>query len=214
MGSSITDTLAIPDERPQHKIILDGFWIMQAEVTNAQYKRCIEAKVCIGTDTNLWNDSTYAQHPVVSITWEQAQKYANWVGGRLPTEAEWEHACRGTEGRIYPWGNEAPDADLLNYVGSKKKDTTPVGSYPPGANGLYDMAGNVQEWTADWYDYYYNAPAPEHNPKGPNSGISKVVRGGSFASDDYDVRCSARFTIGPSTQSFPIGFRVVAVGSP
>ncbi|CAN5412784.1 hypothetical protein BH10CHL1_BH10CHL1_48440 [soil metagenome] len=213
MGSSITDTLADAAERPQHPVNLDGFWIMQTEVTNAQYKGCVAADVCTQPENARWSDSNYANHPVVNVNWTQAMAYAKWVGGRLPSEAEWEKASRGPTGSLYPWGNQAPSPQLLNSARSNKFDTMPVASYPPGANQLYDMAGNVWEWTADWYDanYYQNAPA--HNPTGPDSGALRTLRGGSFRNFDYLLRSAVRRGFAANYSSPYGGFRVVTPDS-
>ena len=131
--------------------------------------------------------------PVTYVDWDQADAYAAWVGGRLPTEAEWENACRSADGRIYPWGDEPPATERLNYnyeVGG----TTEVGTYPPGANGLYDMAGNVWEWTADWYSEDYYKSSPERNPSGPCARRRyRTLRGGSWATAKHAVRCAYRF---------------------
>jgi formylglycine-generating enzyme required for sulfatase activity len=212
MGASITDTLADAAERPPHQVTLDGFWIMQTEVTNAQYKRCVEAGVCEQPGNNRWNDPQYASHPVVNINWGQAMTYAKWVGGRLPSEAEWEKAGRGTTGAMYPWGNQAPSPQLLNSAKSNKYDTVPVASYAPGANQLYDMAGNVWEWTADWYDPHYYTNAPAHNPTGPDSGTLRTVRGGSFRNLDYLLRSTVRRAFAADYSSPYGGFRVVMLG--
>ena len=180
MGSGDEDELAASDEKPAHTVSLDGYWIMRTEVTNAQYKRCVDAGECEKPESLFWDNAQAADKPVVYVDREQANAYAKWVGGRLPTEAEWEMACRSTDGRIYPWADDVPpDETRLNYnynVGS----TTDVGSYPPGANDLYDMAGNVFEWTADWYDSDYYANSPEDNPQGPKNGDSRTLRGGSW----------------------------------
>ena len=148
---------------PSHPVELDGYWIQRTEVTNAQYKRCVDAGVCESPSNLHWDKPRSARLPVTDVDWSQASKYAAWVGGRLPTEAEWEYACRSADGRIYPWGDEPPATERLNY-NSEINNTTEVGTYPPGANGLYDMAGNVMEWTADWYSEDYYKSVPERNP--------------------------------------------------
>jgi formylglycine-generating enzyme required for sulfatase activity len=157
MGSDpSTDSVATTDEQPQDTLTLPGFWIMRTEVTNGLYKRCVEEGSCTEPNNTRWNDAGYADHPVTDVTWHQANVYAAWAGGRLPTEAEWEKACRGTGGRIYPWGDSAPTAELANY-GNSVGDTMPVGKYSPqgdSAYGLIDMAGNVWEWTSSQYQSY------------------------------------------------------------
>ena len=153
----------------------------------------LTAGACSEPNNTRWNDLAYAEHPVVNVNWDQANAYATWAGGRLPTEAEWEKACRGTDGRIYPWGDEPPTAELANFA-NNVGDTTPVGSYPNGASpyGALDMAGNVWEWTADWYAADYYANSPPANPPGPATGDVRVVRGGAFDYNENDVRCAAR----------------------
>ena len=190
---------ARPSEQPPHTVKLDGYWLQRTEVTNEQYERCVVAGACQPPDNSFWDKPRSARLPVTYVDWNQASAYAAWVGGRLPTEAEWEYACRGGDGRIYPWGDEPPATERLNYnyeIGG----TTEVGTYPPGANDLYDMAGNVYEWTADWYseDYYKNSP--ERNPVGPDEGVSRTLRGGAWVYFDYYVRCAHRNPPDPDTQ--------------
>jgi formylglycine-generating enzyme required for sulfatase activity len=206
MGSADEDELADDDEKPVHTVEVDGFWIMQSEVTNAQYGRCVEAGACTPPANDRWNDAMYAEHPVTGVDWRQASAYAAWAGGRLPTDAEWEKACRGTDGRIYPWGDEPPNIERLNSYPSTISDTIPVRSYPPGANGLYDMAGNVWEWTADWYDETYYAQSPTANPQGPESGEWRTLRGGSWNYYDNYVRCAVRFRVEPGFRDGNAGF--------
>lgn len=198
------------DEMPVQEISLDAFWIMRTEVTNAQYARCVDAGACTPPSNDRWLDPTYADHPVTHVDWERANTYATWVGGRLPTETEWEKAARGTDERMYPWGDEAPTDHQLNY-NYQEGDTVPVGSYDAGASpyGLLDMAGNVEEWVADWYadDAYVRAPA--QNPQGPAEGIFRVVRGGSFNSSRLDVRTTARGRALPNSAFPSVGFRVM-----
>ena len=201
------------NEQPVHKIFLDAFWIMRTEVTNAQYGRCVRAGICIAPqgDGGRWKDVRYANHPVVWIDWDQANTYAEWVNGRLPTEAEWEKACRGDDLRTYPWGDADPSAKLLNFSDSGIGDTTVVGSYPAGASpyGALDLAGNVWEWVSDWYDGGYYGQSVESNPTGPVSGGFRVWRSGSFHYDAVSVRCAGRPWFSTESPHDDVGFRVV-----
>lgn len=215
MGSSDDDSAADNDEKPQHLVNLDAFWIMQTEVTNAQYGKCVGADVCTEPNNIIWNQADFTQHPVTHVSWEQATEYAAWIGGRLPTEAEWEKAARGTDGRLFPWGNAEPDETLLNYNNQHRGGITPVGSYPTGASiyGALDMAGNVWEWVADWYNAGYYATSDGRNPLGPASGDYRVLRGGSWNFTRYFVRAAARNRPSPNSQNSYVGFRVVRVSS-
>jgi len=207
MGSTAT-----PEEMPEHDVDLDAFWIMKTEVTNAEYAGCVAAHACTPPANQRWNDPTYAQHPVTNVNWNLANQYAAWVGGRLPTEAEWEKAARGTDQRIYPWGNTESSDQLLNY-NNATGDTTPVGSYPDGVSpyGALDMAGNVEEWVADWYSATYYATSPAKNPLGPDTGTRfRVTRGGSFSHGRSGIRTTARGSAAFGGRgSIYGGFRVV-----
>jgi len=207
------------DEQPQHEVELDAFWIMQTEVTNEQYEKCVVADVCSPPFNSDWGTdefwANYDTHPVTEVTWEQAVTYAEWAGGRLPTEAEWEKAARGDDGRRYPWGNTTPSEQRLNY-NDNVGDTTPVGSYPEGASpyGALDMAGNVWEWVADWYGEAYYAASPRENPTGPAQGERRVLRGGAYDSPLYNVGATYREGAAITDRWDRYGFRVVRDTAP
>jgi formylglycine-generating enzyme required for sulfatase activity len=143
------------------------------------------------------------------VSWCEAAAYCAWKKVRLPTEAEWERAARGTSGRKYPWGNEEPDIERANYYEGKVGHATPVGLYPAGATpeGVQDVAGNVWEWVADWYEAEYYGNSPARNPEGPKAGNVRVLRGGSW--DDYPrfLRAAYRDRVGPGYRVGVIGFR-------
>jgi formylglycine-generating enzyme required for sulfatase activity len=215
MGSTDDDPYAVDDdEKPQHAVYLDAFWIDRTEVTNAQYRQCVEWGACQAP--RYWDDdsSNAPDQPVQWVSWHDAQAYAQWVGGRLPTEAEWEKAARGTDGRIYPWGNSVPDCSKANYHGCADSALS-VGSHPEGASpyGALDMAGNVYEWVADWYGEDYYQRSPLRNPVGPDSGTARVLRGGAWFFGRDFARCAARVFYSPDSRNSGFGFRVlVAVG--
>jgi len=185
-----------PIAYPRHAVYLDAFWIDRMEVTNAQYLRCVQANVCEPTIDPSFEDLTKADHPVIEVTWYDAQNYCEWVDRRLPTEAEWEKAARGVDERIYPWGNDPPDCTKAQFENCGS-GTAPVGSKPRGASpyGVLDMAGNVAEWVADWYGLNYYSESPYRNPQGPSSGDSRVMngdtrllRGGAWRYDGRGIR--------------------------
>jgi serine/threonine-protein kinase len=224
------------DEDPVHTVYLDAYWIDRYEVTNAQFAvflnemgnqseggtTWLEADsdyVKIHKSGVVWTavwtaDSGYEDHPAVEVSWYGAAAYAAWVGGRLPTEAEWEKAARGgQDGMLYPWGNEAPTCTLGAENGAQFFDcdgrTVEVGSFASNGYGLHDMAGNVWEWVADWYDENYYSISPDGNPPGPSSGNYRVVRGGSFDFNHFSARCACRLYYAPDLGDFNFGFRVV-----
>ncbi len=226
------------DEKPVHTVYLDAYWIDRYEVTNAQFRKCVEAGVCRAPTTCDWGRPTYqssdkASHPVVCVDWENARQYCEWAGNRLPTEAEWEKAARGADERVYPWGDEF-DSNKVNFCDKnceyRHKNhayddgyarTAPVGSYPAGASpyGAQDMAGNVWEWCADWSGEDSYASSPSRNPQGPNSGETRIVRGGSwvdaYSNTNSNVRSAARFSDFPNATSGHTGFRcAVSAESP
>ena len=210
MGATPGDTEASPDENPRHRVrMTKGFWLGQTPVTVAAYKQFAGEKGWSMPPAPDFNPE-WRDHPVVSVTWDEATAYCEWAGCRLPTEAEWEYAARGgKDGLKYPWGNEIT-SENANYEGSKCKGTSPVRSYPANAWGLYDMAGNVLEWMADWHDNYYaslTSHTPPENPRGPQSGKQRVVRGGSFGNRTALLRVADRIKYAPGNRSDNIGFR-------
>ncbi len=225
MGSSENDPDALPIELPAHSVTLDAFWIDQTEVTNETYTRCVEEGVCKESryaDSPAYNGIYW---PAAGVSWQDAVDYCTWVGGRLPTEAEWEYAARGESGVRFPWGDQwdgrranTCDANCSESWADQSVDdsygeSAPVGSFPDGASwvGALDMAGNVWEWVWDWTGGY--SDDDQINPIGPESGITKVIRGGCWASPPDGVRTSFRLEdngeILPSIRHPNIGFRCV-----
>jgi iron(II)-dependent oxidoreductase len=227
MGDELKVGLA--RERPAHIVELDAFYISKFEVTNREWKRFRDDagyddpkfwpggrvlprdQIPYWTQANNHGGGTPGsdEYPVIGVNWDAATAYCAWLSAktgkryRLPTEAEWEKAARG----------QAIDRQHANYVGAQPYDTVmPVGSFKKGTTmyGAFDMAGNVLEWTQDWYDREYYSVSPRKNPQGPGTGAYKVVRGGSFFVEPFDLRASARFMAWPSFQAYRmIGFRPV-----
>jgi len=227
------------DEQPVHQVYLDGFYIDRFEVNNDQYAAFLTD---IGRNTDAeghllldlrdadaqirYSDPGYTavpgtgQRPVAEVSWYGARAYCTWAGLQLPTEAMWEKAARGTDGRLYPWGDSI-DRSRANYGkegccrGDDSDgffDSAPVGSYQRGISpyGAYDMGGNVWEWVVDWYGEDYYAQSPTHDPPGPDTGISRVLRGGSMSSDPYRLRTTDRSGLPPSVSYLIVGFRCAA----
>ena len=245
------------DERPQHTVYLDAFWIDQTEVTVAMFRTFVEDT---GYETTAerqgwgkpWTDrpaelewpkvngadwqrprgpgsSAVDDHPVTQVSWEDAATYCAWAGGQLPTEAQWEKACRGIDGRMWPWGNTY-DGNRLSSCEAQcpierwKDDryddgyafTAPVGGFPDGASpyGALDMAGNLWEWVADWYADDYYGDSPYENPLGPDSGTVRAMRGGAWYNTDVWMTCSVRHQNPPSDLYDDLGFRCAVPDQP
>lgn len=217
---------------PSHIVYLDAYYIDKYEVTNSQYRACVDAGVCEApaktsshTRENYFDNPEFDSHPVIYINWDMAKTFCEWRDGYLPTEAQWEKAARGTDGRTYPWGEEEPIDETFGnfkYEGYQEDpqgltgDTLPVGSYEKGVSafGVYDMLGNVYEWTADWFSPTYYQISPPSNPLGPESGeckygsgACKVIRGGAWISGAYST--SGRIESSPLSASDGTGFRCV-----
>jgi formylglycine-generating enzyme required for sulfatase activity len=235
-GSAAGDALGYDDERPAHRVWVDSFWIDRTEVTQAMFGAFVRATgfetyaeregegLVFSLETGEWEAlpgadwtrprgpgeaaEVLGEHPVGQMAWSDAAAYCEWAGRRLPTEAEWEKAARGTDGRRYPWGDEPPDesrvnlADLhlpvVDWADAAVDDgyafSAPAGSYPAGASpyGALDMAGNIWEWVADWFAADYYAASPDRNPAGPATGAEHALRGGSWWSEARGVRAAVR----------------------
>jgi formylglycine-generating enzyme len=209
-----------PDERPVHRVYVGDFYIAENLVTNLQYSRFVREvgyPVPFVDDSRAewanWDRETRAfpsgrgEHPVVLTSWVDAVAYCEWAGLRLATEAEWEKAARGgLHGKRFPWGDEDISPGLANY--DNQEGSTPVGSYRPNGYGLYDMAGNAWEWVADYYDAKYYSRSPLRDPRGPEQGSSRVLRGGTWLLFARYCRVSYRFRNSPNFRASLVGFRV------
>lgn len=216
------DPLRKSADRPQHDVVLGDYWIDQTEVTNSQYKLCVEAGSCQPQrDLTYADNPEYADYPATYVSYEAAAAYCLWLAGRsgqivgLPTEAQWEKAAAWDpveeHAQLYPWGDSRPTAERLQYSQSGAvRPAAPVGMHPAGvsAYGVFDMAGNVWEWVADWYDpNYYNRTGISRDPTGPLSGTIRITRGGSWTRDGSLALSSFRNPVRPTTASNEIGFR-------
>jgi sulfatase modifying factor 1 len=218
-------------EYPQHTVTLDKFRIDQTEVSNTQYRQCVEADICTEPTTCKKGEPTYldsgkTDHPVVCVSWDDAQTYCEWAGARLPSEAEWEYAFRGEQNLIYPWGNTFDGVNLnycdvnceLSHADDRYDDhyvkTAPVGSHPEDVSwsSALDMSGNVSEWVSDWSGSY--SSASELNPTGVASGAEKILRGCSWYSQPAYCRGAARPFVSPGTRFDYLGFRCASSTSP
>ncbi len=220
MGSDpAVDRDAGPQEQPQRRIFLDAFDIDRYEASNVEYLRYVLAT---GAEWPwYWREDPFpeprASHPVIGVSWLEAEAYCQWAGKRLPTEAEWEKASRGVDGRIFPWGSQSPGWIRANigHAGSKRGVRYPplanVNRYDTGVSpyGVYQMAGNVAEWVADWFDPGYYRHGSSANPQGPDRGQDKVFRGGSWNEDPEVARSAGRGARPPDYRSYLVGFRCV-----
>ena len=237
----------VEDEMPRHRVSLDTFYMDKYEVTNAHFQQFVHAtgyrtqaeredwgwadtgdawgkvnganwRAPLGPDSSI---AGLEQHPVIQVSQEDAKAYCAWAGKHLPTEAEWEKAARGTDGRIYPWGDQF-DGTRLNFCDANcqrswhdpasndgYRYTAPVGHYAGDQSpyGAYDMAGNVREWVADWYDESYYKHSPTRNPPGPASGEQAVLRGGGWVNTARNVRVPFRSRLEPAQRYGYVGFR-------
>ncbi len=208
MGSDKGDD----DEQPIHRVFLDSYYIDKFEVTNGRFAKFVEA---IQSEPPWGFDDKetpllHPDQPVRWVNWMDATGYCLWAGKRLPTEAEWEKAARGTDGRVYPWGNDPPTpahavfglkegADTVSAIGNRDKGKSPY--------GVHDLAGNLYEWTSDWYDEQFYSKNPAINPRGPAEGTAKVQRGGSYVNTPYRLRSSFRTKGDPTEHDPNVGFR-------
>ena len=223
------DNEGLRNERPEHQVWLDAYKIDRFEVTMEEYQNFLDENYSVEPPP-LWDDGAAldeaSDRPAVGVTWPAAKQYCESVGKRLPTEAEWEKAARGTDGRRFPWGHMQPFVDIARYnqgitgwvsykltLASVTSGTTGMsirhGLKTGGKSpyGLYHMAGNAAEWVDDWYDRYYYEDSPEKNPPGPKEGDHKVLRGGSWEDEPRRIRVTARAKAEPEFTDLTIGFR-------
>jgi formylglycine-generating enzyme required for sulfatase activity len=226
------------NEKPSHDVFLDSYYIDKYEVSNFQYASCVDTGACNEpTDKRRWDyyrsiyvgdyfgNHEFDDYPVVNVNWYMAKVYCEWRGDRLPTEAEWEKAARGTDNRIYPWGDSLISCDYANFSLDCKGGPTLIGDYEKGKSpyGVYDMLGNVLEWVADRYGYYYViSPLPVRNPLGPQQGDFRIIRGSSYFStaigdikqEPVTTATTTRISLEPETSQEDLGFRCARDANP
>ncbi|MBI3682962.1 MAG: formylglycine-generating enzyme family protein [Acidobacteria bacterium] len=199
--------LVLLDDRPDHKVYLDAYWMDKTEVTHGQYAEFVKA-----TSRNPpyhWRDGQLpadrTNDPIYNVDWEDAMAYCGWRGKRLPSEAEWERAARGgKDGFNYPWGDKA-DRKLALY--DIQDGAGAVARFPPNEFGLHDMAGSVSEWCFDWFEREYYAKSPSRNPRGPETGVYKVIRGGAWSDSPARITVFFRNWVRPNQRTPNLGFR-------
>ncbi len=199
-------------EYPEHPVYLDAFWMDKYEVNNAMYGKCVASGACWEPVPRLnpyYGKRAYRNLPVVYVNWYAAEAYCAWAGRRLPTEAEWEKAARGTDARYFPWGNSKANPRVANFAETLFLESLPVTRYPLGASpyGVLNMAGNVREWVADWFDPGYYGVSPYKNPIGPTTGTERSLRGGAYDADKSDITTFRRFKHEPDSAGLSRGFR-------
>ena len=206
------------DDSPRRDVYVDAFHLDRYEVSTARYRRYLDATHSQPPDG--WEDVDAARDadlPVVGVAWNDADAYCQWAGKRLPSEAEWEKAARGTDARTFPWGDSPPTADQANFANAAtnayRGGLARIGTHPAGrsALGIDDLAGNAAEWVADWYAEGFS-PSDRHNPKGPASGTGKVIRGGGWHDPAPRISATRRFFADPATRSDDVGFRCARSG--
>lgn len=217
-----TDSETAPaSSKPAHEVSLKGFWIDKYEVTNALFAECANSGYCFhprdyssATHEDYYTDPDYADYPVIHVDWNQAYAYCAWAGKRLPTEAEWEKAARGTEGLTYPWGNKLPSELPMQINLFEAGDTAPVDSHPEGVSpyGVYNMEGNVWEWTADHFDRFYYSKSPYQDPASLNGSNDYVVRGFSWAYPFSHYEITIRNSVYGFNHTYDLGFRCAMDG--
>jgi formylglycine-generating enzyme required for sulfatase activity len=195
-----------------HQVYLDAYWIDQVDITNSMYAICVKAGACKqpARYDDYFDNPKFSDYPVVYVNWYAAHSFCIWKGERLPTEAEWEKAARGLDGRPYPWGKGSPDISLLNYNGDHR-DIVSAYDYLIGISpyGLLQMSGNVRQWVSDWYGRNYYSISPYKDPQGPDSGKYKSLRGGAFNDDAQEVATFYRAYHDPTSAGQDRGFRCV-----
>jgi len=197
--------LVLLDDRPEHKVAISAFRMDKTEVTHGAYAKFLEATG--RRKPYHWAQRPADDVPIFNVDWDDAVAYCEWLGKRLPTEAEWERAARGgQEGLSYPWGDKADAKQALYNV---QTGAGPVGKYPPNGFGLFDMAGSVSEWTADWFEREYYKRSPAADPKGPETGEHKVIRGGAWSDSAARITTFYRNWVRPTQRTPNLGFRCV-----